>query len=401
MENQELGIVSFFHVERGFGRIKSPEHPNGVFVHFTDVQSDARILIPNEMVHFQLGESPKGPKAVGVQRLTERQQGQITQFEHGFGFLKARETTYFFHHTDLLGEGFKQVRPGMEVEFSSFEADSGWQAKEIILVDPRSPLERFGWLGTYERQLQRLVRMAEPEAWEYHRPTQQRYPILRSYIDHTFRRLEEQGGIRYASDQEGEGLACFNTGLLSRQQEEIFAFFGANRRRLKRSGYLKPQEWVLRGFGVESNRLRSHFSSAPPLATYVEEPAELVFDGRLPLVPDYEHILKDRKGRLPDRFLNWPANQLAERFRDAIHLVSQQLKRNYRLAVPQYYEGQIQLLVPLCLELPNQPDLALVISREHEIYRANTILPLEWAYQNARLIAPQTFGWLSGWPQKA
>ncbi|MEL6732682.1 MAG: DUF3825 domain-containing protein, partial [Bacteroidota bacterium] len=60
----------------------------------------------------------------------------------------------------------------------------------------------------------------------------------------------------------------------------------------------------------------------------------------------------------------------------------------------QYYRGKVQLLLPLCLVDPKVPDLALVVSWEHEVYRANTVLGLDWAYQNARLMAPLEDGWL-------
>lgn len=69
---------------------------------------------------------------------------------------------------------------------------------------------------------------------------------------------------------------------------------------------------------------------------------------------------------------------------------------NYKIAVPQYYDGKIQLLLPLCLTSgsPN-PDLALVVHRLNDkTYTARTCLTLKMAYNNARLIVKPQSNWL-------
>ena len=69
---------------------------------------------------------------------------------------------------------------------------------------------------------------------------------------------------------------------------------------------------------------------------------------------------------------------------------------NYKMAVPQYYSGKIQLLLPLCLVDPNKPDLALVVSKNSvgNYYQGHTCLTLEMAYNNARLNAKPESNWL-------
>ena len=65
-------------------------------------------------------------------------------------------------------------------------------------------------------------------------------------------------------------------------------------------------------------------------------------------------------------------------------------------AVPQYYKGKIQLLVPICLINENAPDLALVVSKNEfgNQYLGHTCLTLDMAYNNARLIARPDSSWL-------
>ncbi|MCL4166145.1 UNVERIFIED_CONTAM: hypothetical protein GTU68_008304, partial [Idotea baltica] len=62
----EIGLVSFFNVERGFGKILTQGHPEGIFVHYTDVLGEAKILVENELVEFWVTDTEKGPKAQEV-----------------------------------------------------------------------------------------------------------------------------------------------------------------------------------------------------------------------------------------------------------------------------------------------------------------------------------------------
>ena len=67
------------------------------------------------------------------------------------------------------------------------------------------------------------------------------------------------------------------------------------------------------------------------------------------------------------------------------------------MAGAQFYDGRIQLLLPLCLT-GDKPELALTIQREDGFYAARTCLTLDMAYNNARLIvAPRPCGLSGKW----
>ncbi|QDP95392.1 DUF3825 domain-containing protein [Microlunatus elymi] len=74
--------------------------------------------------------------------------------------------------------------------------------------------------------------------------------------------------------------------------------------------------------------------------------------------------------------------------------------RNYKAAIPQWYRdshsdhASVQLLLPLCLRQPDKADLALVVDRVGDSYRGNTVLTLDMAYRNARLLARPDSDWL-------
>ena len=82
--------------------------------------------------------------------------------------------------------------------------------------------------------------------------------------------------------------------------------------------------------------------------------------------------------------------------------LEKKLKRNFKLALPFYYhntetdERKIQLLAPLYF--PGAPvRLALVLnkirSENNEYYEGVTVLPVEWAYMNSRLIVKPDEEW--------
>lgn len=82
--------------------------------------------------------------------------------------------------------------------------------------------------------------------------------------------------------------------------------------------------------------------------------------------------------------------------------LEKKLKRNFKLALPFYYhntdtgENKIQLLAPLYF--PGAPvKLALVMNKiksdANEYYEGVTVLPVEWAYMNSRLIVKPDEEW--------
>ena len=109
----------------------------------------------------------------------------------------------------------------------------------------------------------------------------------------------------------------------------------------------------------------------------------------------YKHILDDEKNknRLPQEFLN--SNNKINIINGALDTMKKRVSANYKLAIPQYYEGKIQLLLPLCLMSDNKPDVAIAVTKKINCYQGHTCLTLDMAYNNARLIAKPEYNWLS------
>jgi len=80
----------------------------------------------------------------------------------------------------------------------------------------------FAKVADWDDRLNSLAEMAEPERWNYiHVPTTSNLPVLDLYLKYTFIRAHNQLKIA-----EADQLACFNTGLLTKNgHEEIFGLF--------------------------------------------------------------------------------------------------------------------------------------------------------------------------------
>ena len=132
----------------------------------------------------------------------------------------------------------------------------------------------------------------------------------------------------------------------------------------------------------------------PQQATCYTDPSVLVYDHlHCELHVNYRHIAKDNIGRFPDH-INGQVEEAAHVLETVCARAVDRVIQNYKVAVPQYYNGEVQLLLPICLKNNKKADLALVVSRNGRQYRGDTALPLHQAYNTARLLTRPDKEWL-------
>ncbi|HON80412.1 MAG TPA: cold shock domain-containing protein [Spirochaetota bacterium] len=64
-------------------------------------------------------------------------QGTVKWFndQKGFGFITTSEgKDYFVHHTSILGEGFKTLQEGAEVQFEIEKGEKGPRAVRVSVI---------------------------------------------------------------------------------------------------------------------------------------------------------------------------------------------------------------------------------------------------------------------------
>jgi isocitrate dehydrogenase kinase/phosphatase len=250
----------------------------------------------------------------------------------------------------------------------------------------------FAFFPNYNKSIEFLAtKLADEEEWDFSDSKVKKFPILKNYLEHTFKKVNSEKKISFTTDNKH---AAFNTGLVTENLEEIFAFFEEYKN--PRKGFTSA--FCFKAFLKKSNgEFLNYFSSnVPEIADYFDKPEDLIFNPKIELIPDIEHIIKDNITRFPTHLQISDGAEISRQLHGAIDEVKRKVKTNYKIAVPQYYKNKIQLLLPLCLTAgSNNPDLALVVHKVSEgIYTARTCLTLKMAYNNARLIVKPQSSWL-------
>jgi len=217
-----------------------------------------------------------------------------------------------------------------------------------------------------------LSELASKEEW-----SSVTYPdkrILTNYMVHTYRKLSSEKNIIISKE-----YALFNTGLFTEFYQPIYAYNDKN-------GLQFLTSYELGNMNI---------SERPPRANYFEDPSLLLFDWHYEININYKHILKDINNldRIPEKLKD--NKNILNNLNGSIETMKKKVSANYKLAIPQYYEGKIQLLLPLCLEDDETPSLALTVTRIGGYYQGHTCLTLDMAYNNARLIAKPESNWLN------
>lgn len=265
--------------------------------------------------------------------------------------------------------------------------------------DPREVFAHFPYNRdageSWESPFQKLAELAKNEQWAFQRPefqtqyANQNYPILTNYLNYTFLRLQEENKFIFSEE---EDKICFNTGLQTPRGKDIFATFFKNSQAEERN----QPDWTLYAFVDSYSEKMEPFSPNPELASYIQNVNDLVFNINYEIESNLEHFLNQNEDRLPE-VLQGNIRMAENVINGAIQSLKNRIRRNYKIAIPHWYEGKIQLLLPLILTNDDGiADLALVVERNdgRKIYKGKTILRMDMAYIDARLITKPADDWL-------
>lgn len=310
---------------------------------------------------------------------------------------------------------------------SSTSQDTKKVSRKTTSTIPHNIMQ-WAWMGDFRQVVQDLNKIALNERW-YYKKRNPAYPlpILTKYLKYTFYRLSKEKNKILTNQQ----YAAFNTGLVNDLYEPIYALFEKNKVPRKQEWYF--HEFCISGVGKAGKILASNFNPLPERAKFFHSPSELIYDISAPEPQlNWNHIILDNVSRLPIEFLqeNKPKDfefrdtsimstidrdnyfaELAEaikddskkfrsiknRFSDALDLALKRVQWNFKTAIPMYYplNDKMSLLLPLALMDDEVIDLALVTEwTKSGTYLGHTILPLAWAYSNARLITRPDSDWL-------
>jgi hypothetical protein len=302
------------------------------------------------------------------------------------------------------------------------------KARNNSFVSPRNVIIEFAYLGHYQTMIKKLKDLALEERWYYKELNPDfPYPILVNYLHYTFYRLmKEKDKILYA-----DNFAAINTGLVDKRYEPIYALFIKNDD--NHSQPWKLFDFCIAGEGPAGKNLVRYFTNKPDRAHYFANVSDMLYETRSAEPEmDIKHIIIDNVNRLPFNFIseNKPKDfelknpeilsvenkvqyfknlaaaiesdkkayrNITNRFKDALELAIKRVEWNFKTAIPMYYPtfNKMSLLLPLALVDDEIVDIALVVEKQSSgNYIGHTILPLSWAYGNARLVARPDSDWL-------
>ncbi len=370
-----------------------------------------------------------------------RHSGKILKYLNSHetnGLIQCEAVRYWFHRNQFREKMTTATpRPGTVVTFllkTSKKYPDRQEAHDIVIEPVESsrnklPLYEWAYIRNEENVYRNLAKMALPEDWGNERNGFQEYPfpILFQYFHNTFARLQDEGKIIELTSEPEKSMAAFNTGLVDKRYEPIYALFEPNPRAAETG-----VKWQFRSFCIAGERdgrdLVRYFNPLPEPPHYFENAADLIYDinAGIPAI-NWEHILLDNIDRLPKKFLEQCCGRdvlkryrggrsydynglrrhikrdkdcertMIERLKSAVALAVKKVRWNYKTAIPQYNTRQksLELLLPLCLVSSARVDLALVVEKtDSGRYFGKTILTPDWAYNNARLLCRLDGNWL-------
>lgn len=245
-----------------------------------------------------------------------------------------------------------------------------------------------------------------PEPWQYRDRTNESivFPILKSYIENVLDRLYYEHDRMPNENKIIHNRDCtkvaFNTNLMHRFGKDLIivgdAFEMANKQFVYNPKHLLVGDARYFQFGFDRNVV----PQPPRFLNDVDSPI-YKSDWDVDQAPErYEHIIRDRRERFPERFRTLSEHELGRKLTDAIDFAKAMAQRSYTYIVPMYYPKthQTQFLMPIYLDggWSRRPDFTLVLNpMDNNYYRPMTILGLDEAYQDARLVNKPGESWLN------
>ena len=275
------------------------------------------------------------------------------------------------------------------------------------------------------------ARLLPGESWKYATPApvlpgmrkKTEYEILESYLNRVSTLLFQEydkprslnyGKVKFSRDNK---YALFNSGLLTKFATDVILIGEVfPKKRIANSLITLSNPAVLYG-GIKELDEKGFETSDKEvdMVSFFQDISEVVFDATATIDTSsngrLEHCIEDglKRNRFPkkyqEQYYKGGLVGLTQDFISAIDRAKKIARRNYKYVVPQCrieLEKTIQFLMPIYMDskgYDSSPDVALVLSEtkigDERVYIPETVLPLAWAYQNARVICTPDGMWLN------
>lgn len=337
----------------------------------------------------------------------------------------AKDDVYLFplsfkskNNEDLIAS-VKKAAKGLKYDFYlNFLGSDKEKAKDVLSDNV--------YFEDFDLAMEQLSSLAKNEKWCYHN-SKDKLIILKIYLQYTFYQIIKQNKLFY---DESSSYGCFNTGLKTKDYEDIYGILIKNKNKSINKKYL------FQGFSVAASQglgkiIVEHFNPLPSKPNYIKSADELVFDSNSLVHTDIKHILLDNLDRFPLSFLKKMLTPFPNEKKIILSIekeknpykketlfakLEKQIEKNdvlfsllkislessiqkairmvnydYRNALPSFFPTRdvMSLMLPLIFSDDEKPSCVLLIEKTPSgNYQGQTILTLKQCYVNARLISP-------------
>ena len=353
-----------------------------------DIEQEASMLPVNSLVRFQLAIMNDQPHAVKVKTLRPRFKGKIKVLKKYSGIIESSQgIEYFFNFNEVIIQQ-RKLRINDPVEFRMKKNHIGDVACEIICDNDYL----FNKFCSYrpENFYTLLAEMAAPENWDYVNMETDPFPLLKSYIRHTFENALQQNVIGYTYRPETSAAhAYFNTGLLTANGEELYVSFYKS---CKPHESQRSRDWNFEKFTTDINIALLQCERTPLAPRYYFNPGEITFNQNAPIHYSAELMARNYIHLLPVSFLTNSPDKLILLVSNALQQSISQYQQQLVMPVAKYYFNKIEFAIPLFIN--GKITAAMVLKWYYDRYSVTALVPLDNAYKCARMLGPVTEPWL-------
>jgi len=128
-----IGVIVTVYIAVCFARIASKHGKNPFLYGILSVISPINLIILGYWAFSDSSKEKRSPNKGGIQAM-EKEKGTVKWFSErkGYGFI-SRESgdDLFVHHSAIVGEGFKTLNEGDQVEFTVKQGQKGPAAGDV------------------------------------------------------------------------------------------------------------------------------------------------------------------------------------------------------------------------------------------------------------------------------
>ena len=221
------------------------------------------------------------------------------------------------------------------------------------------------------------------------------------YLDTKKGKTVENRGTGYVYSEDKRKL-LFNTNLIDTYGNFIYVIDhtpNTTQYFKKRLSIMQSKTGLIEeGFKLEDIR------KLPGTVQFVKDPRDCVFTGK---IDDFDleddehlnHIINERRMRFPDSYKDVSCKNICDKLKTSIEQAIRISEIDHRYIVPLYniVHDEVEFMIPFHLDTHygQRPELAIIIANKRGLWKIFTVLHVEDAYDNARLLCNHGNTWLS------